>query len=76
MKKSLFIILVLAISQIVFANPNYKNGNGTILSSSEKDGAKSIIRKCEIDDVKIGPSPQWMRHRLISCGINPINNIR
>lgn len=28
-----------------------------------------------IDDIKIAPSPQWMRHRLISCGINPINNI-
>lgn len=29
----------------------------------------------EIEDIKIEPSPQWMRHRLISCGINPINNI-
>lgn len=28
-----------------------------------------------IENVKIEPSPQWLRHRLISCGINPINNI-
>ena len=28
-----------------------------------------------IEDIKIGPSPQWLRHRLVSCGINPINNI-
>ena len=28
-----------------------------------------------IEDVKIEPSPQWLRHRLTSAGIRPINNI-
>ncbi len=28
-----------------------------------------------IKDLKIGPSPQWMRRRLKSAGVRPINNI-
>jgi len=28
-----------------------------------------------VKNVKIGPSPQWLRHRLTACGIRPINNI-
>ncbi len=28
-----------------------------------------------VDKVKIGPSPFWMRYRLHSCGIRPINNV-
>jgi phenylalanyl-tRNA synthetase beta chain len=28
-----------------------------------------------IEDIKIAPSPSWMKHRLISSGINPVNNI-
>jgi phenylalanyl-tRNA synthetase beta chain len=28
-----------------------------------------------VTDVKIEPSPLWMRRRLIACGIRPINNI-
>lgn len=28
-----------------------------------------------VKNVKIGPSPQWLRHRLTSSGIRPINNI-
>ncbi|MDR1703369.1 MAG: phenylalanine--tRNA ligase subunit beta [Clostridiales bacterium] len=28
-----------------------------------------------IKDVKISPSPQWLRHRLTAAGLRPINNI-
>ncbi|MFI3226691.1 MAG: phenylalanine--tRNA ligase subunit beta [Clostridia bacterium] len=28
-----------------------------------------------VTDVKIEPSPAWLRHRLSACGIRPINNI-
>lgn len=30
---------------------------------------------CIIEDVKIAPSPQWLRRRLSLCGIRPRNNI-
>ena len=53
MKKRFLLIVLLAFSQFVFANPNYKNGNGTIISSVEKDGVKTTIRKCIINNVKI-----------------------
>jgi len=28
-----------------------------------------------IVDVKVGPSPEWMKKRLLLCGLQPINNI-
>ena len=28
-----------------------------------------------IDNVRIAPSPIWLRQRLIKCGLNPINNV-
>src|SRR3989338_3336675 len=28
-----------------------------------------------IDDVRVGPSPDWMQKRLTACGLRPINNI-
>ena len=30
---------------------------------------------CNITDVKIGPSPKWMRDKLESCGVKTINNV-
>ena len=54
MKKGILLIIVLFVSQFVFSNPNYKNGNGTIISSSEEKGIKTTIRKCIINNIKIG----------------------
>lgn len=54
MKKSILLITLLALSQIAFAEPNYKNENGTIISSEEQDAKKIVVRKCEIADIKIG----------------------
>ena len=54
MKKSILLIILFSISQIVFPNPNYKNGNGTIITSSEENGVKTTIRKCIINNIKIG----------------------
>ena len=54
MKKSILLIILLSISQIVFSNPNYKNGNGTIITSSEENGVKTTIRKCIINNIKVG----------------------
>jgi phenylalanyl-tRNA synthetase beta chain len=28
-----------------------------------------------VDEVRVGPAPGWMRHRLESCGIRSINNV-
>lgn len=28
-----------------------------------------------VTNVKVGPSPKWMRQRLRACGVRPINNI-
>ena len=46
------------------------------LSVEVKDG-DLCRRYCArvVKDVKIGPSPEWLKKRLRSCGIRPINNI-
>lgn len=35
----------------------------------------SFYRGCLIADVKVGPSPKWLRDRIESLGIHPVNNI-
>lgn len=55
MKKVYLLMVMLAVFSIpLFAMPNYQNGNGTIISSTNENGIKKIVRKCEIDDIKIG----------------------
>jgi len=35
----------------------------------------SVYLALPIDGVRVKPSPQWLKNRLLSIGINPINNI-
>lgn len=66
--------------ELVLHTPSVKAGGGDI--SSE---LKSVEIQAEdlcyayfarvVKDVKIGPSPRWMRERLRACGVRPINNI-
>lgn len=54
MKKCFFIAIILfLISSFTFAIPNYNNGNGTIISESNINNVKIIIRKCTVE-VTIG----------------------
>jgi phenylalanyl-tRNA synthetase beta chain len=50
-------------------------------ASTKKDVTISAARECpffsvrKIDNVKVGPSPQWLRAKIESVGIRSINNI-
>lgn len=75
MKKIDSIFLILAIcSTGLFANPNYKNGNGTIISSTNENGIKKTVRKCEMADIEIGDLLDE-KHRDIYSDCNKENKI-
>ena len=40
----------------------------------DKDLCKRYVGRV-VKNIKIGPSPEWMKRRLSACGIRPINNI-
>lgn len=44
-----------------------------IIIESESDCPLYVAQILE--NVKVGPSPQWMQNRLVSAGIRPINNV-
>ncbi len=54
MKKCSLFIILFALAQFGFSDPNYKNGNGTIISVFETEGIRSTVRKCIINNIKIG----------------------
>lgn len=55
MKKNCFVILFfVACCVYLVAEPDYKGGNGTIISSVSKKGIRKTVRKCEIDNIRIG----------------------
>jgi phenylalanyl-tRNA synthetase beta chain len=53
---------------------NIKYTEKDLVDVKDKDLCTRYIG-CNITDVKIGPSPKWMRDRLESCGVKSINNV-
>ena len=45
----------------------------TVTVENPKDCPRYACRV--IKDVVIGPSPEWLQRRLISCGLRPVNNV-
>lgn len=55
MKKNCFVILFLiTFCMHLVAEPDYKDGNGTIISSITEKEIRKTIRKCEVDNIRIG----------------------
>lgn len=48
------ILLLLIVSQAVFSNDDYRNGNGTVISRTSTDDKIIEIRKLEIENVNTG----------------------
>lgn len=67
-------------SKLKFPSLNYKSGSDVVnhyldgIVIEDKEICKRYIAKV-VKNVKIGPSPEWLRKRLIACGVRPINNI-
>ncbi|WAM30678.1 phenylalanine--tRNA ligase subunit beta [Caldicellulosiruptor naganoensis] len=67
-------------TNLKFPNLVYKESEDRIenyldkIEIQDKNICRRYIGKV-IKNVKIEPSPQWLRKRLIACGIRPINNI-
>lgn len=53
MKKFIVLLLLIFNHFVLFAAPNYNNGNGTILFESVEGNKKTVVRKCEME-VTIG----------------------
>ena len=81
-----FSVIGLARETAATFNKPFSVAKPTFSESSEKitdtvsvtvENPDKCLRYCArmVKNVKIGPSPAWMVHRLKACGIRPINNI-
>jgi len=60
------------------ANARGKSAIRVSIEGKGVGGRDGLCRRycgLQIDGVKIGPSPQWLRHRLTTIGSRPINNV-
>lgn len=55
-------------------NPNYTTADQVTLDVQSDEDCPSIIVRA-VNNVKIGPSPKWMRERLLAAGVRPLSNI-
>lgn len=62
-----------------YSEPTFKGGDGDINSVLDVNIENTTLCKRYIaglvKNVKIGPSPRWLRERLRGCGVRPINNL-
>ncbi len=62
-----------------YTEPAYKGIDGDITASLDVTIENTKLCKRYIaglvKNVKIGPSPRWLRERLRGCGVRPINNL-
>ncbi len=58
-----------------FAKIEQPNNEHNINVTIENTKLSSRYIAFVVENVKIEPSPQWLRHRLTACGIRPVNNI-
>ena len=45
-----------------------------VIQIEDQQGCSRYIGRL-IAEVKVGPSPDWMRRRLVACGLRPISNV-
>lgn len=62
-----------------YSEPSYNGVDGDInsalqVSVENKELCKRYVAGL-VKNVKIGPSPRWLRERLRGCGVRPINNL-
>ena len=69
---------------VEFKNPRKNLDNLNVENKKELKGLKVDITAPDlcyryiariVEDVKVGPSPEWMQKRLKACGVRSINNI-
>ncbi len=62
------------IPEVKFTENNENIADTISVEVLDKDKCKRYCARM-VKNVKIGPSPSWMRDRLRACGVRPINNI-
>jgi len=56
--------------------PDFPRRSGLHASAVDVEAAEcELYTVLEISNVKVGPSPDWLRSKLEAVGLRPINNI-